>query len=81
MFISAVHVISVSVMAKYKRRKKQSKKIFLTPKEASKMFRDAAKSMGLELGEYNKEDLEKVRKILSKGTPLSKIILEMRGRA
>ena len=81
MFISIIHVISILKMVKYKRRNKQSKKIFLTPKEASKMFRDAAKSMGLELGEYNKEDLEKVRKILSKGTPLSKIILEMRGRA
>jgi len=81
LFKSIIYVISVSNMVKYKRRKKQSKKIFLTPKEASKMLKDAAKSMGLELGEYNEEDLDKVRKILSKGTPLSKIILEMRGRA
>jgi len=65
-------------MAKYKQRKKQSKKIVLTPKEASKMLRDAAKSMGLDLKDA---DLEETRKILSKGTPLSKIILEMRGRA
>ncbi|MGH9876682.1 MAG: hypothetical protein ACRD5H_03520 [Nitrososphaerales archaeon] len=68
-------------MVKYKQRKKQSKKVVLTPKEASKMLRDAAKSMGLELGEYDEANLKKVRKILSKGTPLSKIILEMRGRA
>ena len=41
------------------------------------MLRDAAKSMGLDLKDA---DLEETRKILSKGTPLSKIILEMRGR-
>ncbi len=67
--------------ARYKYGKKQSKKIFLTPEEASKMLRKGAKAMGIELGEYNESDLKKVRKILSKGTPLSKILLEMRGRA
>lgn len=81
MFKSDVHVISVLKMVKYKRRKKQSEKIFLTPKEASKMLREGAKAMGIELGEYNEAEHEKVRKILSKGTPLSKILLEMRGRA
>ncbi len=80
LFKSSIHVISILKMVKYKRRNKQSKKIFLTPNEASKMLRDAAKSMGIELGEYNEAEHEKVMKILSKGTPLSKILLEMRGR-
>ena len=68
-------------MARYEYGKKHGKKIFLTPKEASKMLREGAKAIGIELGEYNESDLKKVRKILSKGTPLSKILLEMRGRA
>jgi hypothetical protein len=68
-------------MARYKYGKKHGRKIFLTPKEASKMLREGAKAMGIELGEYNEAEHEKARKILSKGTPLSKILLEMRGRA
>jgi hypothetical protein len=64
-------------MAKYKYGKKQGKKLLLTGKRASRMLREAADAMGLDLRDA---DLEKTRKILSKGTPLSKIIIEMRGR-
>ena len=49
----------------------------ISGKEAAYMLRDAAYKMGIDL---KKADLEKTRKILSKGTPLSQIILEMRER-
>jgi len=37
-----------------------------------------AKKLGIKVRKIGKDDLEKVRKILSKGEPLSKIVIEQR---
>jgi hypothetical protein len=49
----------------------------MSGREVAYMFRDAAYKMGIDL---KKANLEETRKFLSKGTPLSQIILEMRER-
>jgi len=45
--------------------------------EAVSMIREGAHKLGLDL---SKADMEKTRDILSRGTPLSEIVKEMRGR-
>ena len=38
-----------------------------------------AKKLGIKVRKIGEDDLERVRKILSKGEPLSKIVIEQRG--
>lgn len=49
----------------------------VTGEEGAKMLREAAYNMGIDL---RKADLERTKRILSKGTPLSYIVKEMRER-
>ncbi|MBI2126512.1 MAG: hypothetical protein HYU02_04265 [Thaumarchaeota archaeon] len=49
----------------------------VTGEEGAKMLREAAYNMGIDL---RKADLEKTKKILAKGTPLSYIVRGMRNR-
>lgn len=63
-------------MAKYKHGKK-SNKLLLRGNDAARMLKEAADILGVDIRNY---DVEKTRKYLSKGTPLSKIIIEMRER-
>lgn len=50
----------------------------MSGEEAANMLKQAAYDMGLDL---NKEiDIDEVRKILGRGTPISQIIREMRER-
>ncbi len=69
------------VKSKHRKKHNENNKYLITGKRASRMIREGAKAMGIELGKYNESDFEKIREIMSKGTPLSKILLEMRGRA
>lgn len=39
---------------------------------------EIAKKLGITVGEIGSNDLKRVRKILSKGEPLSKIVMEQR---
>lgn len=64
-------------MAKYKYGKKQGRKLLLRGNTAVRMLKEAADVLGVDIRNY---DLEKTRKYLSKGTPLSRIIIEMRER-
>jgi len=41
---------------------------------------ELAKTLGIKLKKIEKDDLASVRKILSKGDPLSKMVIEQRGR-
>lgn len=63
-------------MAKYKYGKKAGKSL-LRGNDAVRMLKQAANILGLDIKDY---DLEKTRGYLSKGIPLSKIIIEMRER-
>lgn len=45
---------------------------------ASDMVREIAEGMGLKLRTVTEEDLKRLEEVLSKGEPLSKIILENR---
>lgn len=63
-------------MAKYKYEKRESK-ILLTGKDAARMLKHATDILGLDMRDY---DLKRTRKYLSKGTPLSELIIEMRER-
>ena len=49
----------------------------MTGEEAESLLKYAASRLNVDL---TKADLEKTREILSKGTPLSKIVIEMRER-
>jgi len=64
-------------MAKYKYEKRQVKKLMLRGNGAVRMLKEAADVLGVDIRKY---DLEETRKYLSKGTPLSRIIIEMRKR-
>ncbi len=64
-------------MTKYKYEKRQVKKLMLRGNGAVRMLKEAADVLGVDIRKY---DLEKTRKYLSKGTPLSRIIIEMRKR-
>jgi len=46
--------------------------------EAASYFRQAAEAVGIDIATY---DLEKTRKSLGKGTPMSSIIREMRDKS
>lgn len=66
-----------SELVKAAERLKETGLYTVSGEEAAYILRDAAYKMGIDL---EKADLEKTGKILSKGTPLSQIILEMRER-
>ncbi|MFQ6119138.1 MAG: hypothetical protein ACE5KE_04520 [Methanosarcinales archaeon] len=54
------------------------KPIAYSADESREIIRNIAKTLGLELKKVTSKDLERVRKILSVGQPLSKIVIESR---
>ncbi len=64
-------------MTRYKYGKKHERKLLLRGRDAVRMLKEAADILGVDMRSY---DLEETRKYLSAGTPLSKIIIEMRER-
>lgn len=52
-----------------------------TGKDAALYFLQAAESLGIDLTKDKKYDLEKTRRILGRGTPMSQLIREMRDKS